>query len=197
MTTLIYDGLALVVETVECDVLEGDRCVGTTERVVGIERVVEGPLDPDQQVAARISDWLLDLDGVWLRGFCHATMRVHDGPALAKWLTKWGGDNLLESLTELVNAERRAAGLPEFASGVGLHLGRVLYGNIGTAGRLEFSVIGAAANEAARIEALCKETGRDIVLSQAVAARLGEPCPSLGKFALRGVAEPLEVFALP
>jgi adenylate cyclase len=95
------------------------------------------------------------------------------------------------------NAERRAAGLPPFASGVGLHLGRVLYGNIGTAERLEFSVIGAAANEAARIEALCKETGQDIVLSQTVAARLDEPCPSLGKFALRGVADPVEVFALP
>jgi len=58
-------------------------------------------------------------------------------------------------------------------------------------------VIGAAANEAARIEALCKEMGQDIVLSQTVAARLDEACPSLGKFALRGVADPVEVFALP
>ncbi|MEK6244290.1 MAG: adenylate/guanylate cyclase domain-containing protein [Pseudomonadota bacterium] len=95
------------------------------------------------------------------------------------------------------NAKRHAAGLPVFASGVGLHLGRVLYGNIGTPERLEFSVIGAAANEAARIEGLCKETGQDVVLSQTVAAQLGAPCPSLGKFALRGVAQPVEVFALP
>ncbi|HTP60713.1 MAG TPA: adenylate/guanylate cyclase domain-containing protein [Burkholderiales bacterium] len=95
------------------------------------------------------------------------------------------------------NAARRAAGLAEFACGVGLHLGRVHYGNIGTPERLEFSVIGVAANKAARIESLCKETGQDVVLSRTMAAEFGAPCPSLGKFALRGVAEPEEVFALP
>jgi adenylate cyclase len=95
------------------------------------------------------------------------------------------------------NARRLAAGLPEFASGIGLHLGRVLYGNIGTPERLEFSVIGAAANEAARIEALCKETGTDIVLSQTVAAALEEKLSSLGRFELRGVAQPMAVYALP
>ena len=95
------------------------------------------------------------------------------------------------------NAKRREAGLPPFNCGVGLHLGRVLYGNIGTVDRLEFSVIGAAANEAARIEALCKETGRDVVVSGTVAAQLGEAWPSLGRFELRGVAQPVEVFALP
>lgn len=95
------------------------------------------------------------------------------------------------------NSRRRAQGHPEFACGVGLHLGRVLYGNIGTAKRLEFSVIGAAANEAARIEALCKDTGQDVVLSRTVMSALGQSLPSLGSFALRGVAEPVEVFALP
>jgi adenylate cyclase len=94
------------------------------------------------------------------------------------------------------NAGRVAAGLPAFAYGVGLHRGRVLYGNIGTPERLEFSVIGAAANEAARIEALCKETGRDIVLSNTVAGELDERCTSLGNFELRGVDQPIEIFAL-
>ena len=98
---------------------------------------------------------------------------------------------------DAANAARRGAGLREFACGVGLHLGRVHYGNIGTPQRLEFSVIGVAANKAARIEALCKETGQDVVLSSALAAELGAPCRSLGKFALRGVAEAEEVFALP
>ena len=93
---------------------------------------------------------------------------------------------------------RRADGrLPEFSFGIGLHLGRVLYGNIGTPERLEFSVIGAAANETARIEALCKTTGADVVLSQAVVNELGERFPTLGRHALRGVGEPMEVFALP
>ncbi len=95
------------------------------------------------------------------------------------------------------NGRRAGAGLPAFACGVGLHLGRVLYGNIGTPERLEFSVIGAAANETARIEALCKTTGRDAVLSRAMVEALGEPCPRLGQFDLRGVGRPIEVFALP
>jgi len=98
---------------------------------------------------------------------------------------------------DAANARRVAAGLPPFACGIGLHLGRVHYGNIGTPERLEFSVIGTAANEAARIEALCKETGQDVVISETIAAELGGTCRSLGKFALRGVAEPVEVFALP
>ena len=79
--------------------------------------------------------------------------------------------------------------------GIGLHMGDVLYGNIGTASRLEFTVIGAAANEAARIEALCKTLGVPFVLSGRVAAHV-PGCRSLGRHALRGVAEPVEVFTL-
>jgi adenylate cyclase len=95
------------------------------------------------------------------------------------------------------NARRAAAGLPTFAYGVGLHLGHVLYGNIGTPNRLEFSVIGAAANETARIESLCKETGRDVVASGGVTEALGEHWESLGAFELRGVGRAIEVYAMP
>jgi adenylate cyclase len=79
--------------------------------------------------------------------------------------------------------------------GIGLHLGEVLYGNIGTASRLEFTVIGAAANEAARIEALCKTLDVPVVLSGRVAAHI-PGCRSLGRHSLRGVSEPVEVFTL-
>ena len=95
------------------------------------------------------------------------------------------------------NERRAGSGLPAFFFGVGLHLGRVLYGNIGTADRLEFSVIGAAANETARIEGLCKATRQDVVLSRQVVEELGERWPSLGRFDLAGIALPVEVFALP
>jgi adenylate cyclase len=95
------------------------------------------------------------------------------------------------------NDRRRDAGLSPFSFGVGLHVGRVLYGNIGTPDRLEFSVIGTAANETARIEALCKTTRCDVVLSRQVVSEIGEACPSLGSFELRGVAKPVEVFSLP
>ena len=105
-----------------------------------------------------------------------------------------------ERAVHAANAARRAAGLPGFACGIGLHLGRVYYGNIGTPERLEFSVIGAAANKAARIEALCKETGQDVVLSSAFAAELGAPLPQPGQVRAarrRGARGSIRAFLIP
>ena len=79
--------------------------------------------------------------------------------------------------------------------GIGLHLGDVLYGNVGTPSRIEFTVIGAAANEAARIEALCKDLGAPLIVSEAVARYLSCPLRSLGRQRLRGVGEPIALFA--
>jgi adenylate cyclase len=92
---------------------------------------------------------------------------------------------------EVLNARRSRA--LEF--GVGLHLGDVLYGNIGTPTRIEFTVIGAAANEAARIEALCKTLRAPLVLSRPVAEHV-PGCRSLGEHRLRGVGAPVELFTL-
>ena len=77
--------------------------------------------------------------------------------------------------------------------GIGLHLGDVLYGNIGTPTRIEFTVVGAAANEAARIEGLCKTLEVPLLLSEPVARHVSG-CTSLGRHRLRGVGEPLELF---
>jgi adenylate cyclase len=79
--------------------------------------------------------------------------------------------------------------------GIALHLGDVLYGNIGTPSRLEFTVIGAAANEAARIESLCKVLDRPLLLSAPVARHVAG-ARSLGEHRLRGVGEPVELFSL-
>jgi adenylate cyclase len=78
--------------------------------------------------------------------------------------------------------------------GIGLHLGEVLYGNVGTPSRIEFTVIGAAANEAARIEALSKDLGTPLVVSEVVARHLSCPLRSLGRHRLRGVGESVELF---
>lgn len=97
----------------------------------------------------------------------------------------------------VVNATRARAGLPRIRFGIGLHLGDVLYGNIGVPERLEFTVVGAAANEAARIESLCKALHREVLISEAVARVAGRPLLSLGSHALRGVSRPQELFTLP
>ena len=81
--------------------------------------------------------------------------------------------------------------------GIALHLDDVLYGNIGAAGRLDFTVIGRAVNEAARIEQLCRSLDRQVLASASFARSCGcEPLVSLGRHRLRGIDEPQEVFAL-
>jgi adenylate cyclase len=90
---------------------------------------------------------------------------------------------------------RRASGKPVAAVDLALHLGDVLYGNVGAVERLDFTVIGPAVNEVARIETLCEPLGRKVLVSAELAAAIGarrriEP---LGAHALRGVREPREI----
>ena len=85
---------------------------------------------------------------------------------------------------------------PPLRFGIGLHLGELTYGNIGTPTRIEFTVIGAAANEAARIEALCKVLQVDLLVSERVARVLPQPWRSLGLHTLRGVGDKMELFTL-
>jgi adenylate cyclase len=104
----------------------------------------------------------------------------------------------MQSLDAL-GAARAAAGLPGVSVDLALHLGEVLYGNVGAADRLDFTVIGPAVNEVARIEALCEPLGRQVLVSaEFVAAdrRAGGALESLGFHALRGVRERKEIFAL-
>ena len=81
--------------------------------------------------------------------------------------------------------------------GIGLHLGDVLYGNVGTPSRIEFTVIGAAANEAARIESLCKALDADLLLSEHVVRELGGEWKSLGRHALRGSGDEIGLYTVP
>lgn len=79
---------------------------------------------------------------------------------------------------------------------IALHRGEVFYGNVGGGGRLDFTVIGPAVNEASRIEALCSELDRPILMSSVFAACCGHPVVSLGLHRLRGVKEAREIFGL-
>lgn len=79
---------------------------------------------------------------------------------------------------------------------VALHLGEVFYGNVGAGSRLDFTVIGSAVNEASRLEGLCGQLGRPLVMSEPFAAACGRPAVSLGAHRLRGLERPREVFGL-
>ena len=96
-----------------------------------------------------------------------------------------------------LNAELASEDMQPVDYGIGLHLGEVMYGNIGAPERLEFTVIGAAANEAARVESLTKELGQTFVASKAVQQHVSAEMLSLGKQPLKGVPAPMEVFTFP
>ena len=97
-----------------------------------------------------------------------------------------------------LNAARGGAGKPPAAVDLALHLGEVLYGNVGAVDRLDFTVIGPAVNEVARIEALCEPLGRQVLVSAELAAAVGDSCrlEPLGHHALRGVRDTREIYGL-
>ena len=95
------------------------------------------------------------------------------------------------------NRERGERGQPELAFGLGLHVGDLMYGNIGIPERIEFSVIGPAANEVDRLQELTKELGHAVVVSSAFADLLPIAWQPLGRHHLRGVGRDGDVFAPP
>jgi class 3 adenylate cyclase len=96
-----------------------------------------------------------------------------------------------------LDAARRARALPPLPFGVALHLGEILWGNIGAADRLDFTAIGPAVNLVSRLEGLCRPLGRPVLISGAVAAETGASLVQLGEHTLRGIAAPCAVFTLP
>jgi adenylate cyclase len=86
---------------------------------------------------------------------------------------------------------------PPIKFGIGLHLGSVTYGNIGIPQRLEFTVIGPAANEAARVESMTKDLGHAVLASGAFAAAYPGKLASVGRHRLKGVTVEHELFTLP
>jgi adenylate cyclase len=96
-----------------------------------------------------------------------------------------------------LDAARRAQGLAPLPFGIALHLGEILWGNIGAADRLDFTAIGSAVNLVSRLEGLCRPLEQTVLVSGAVAAATGAPLIPLGMHALRGIATPCAVFTVP
>jgi adenylate cyclase len=98
-----------------------------------------------------------------------------------------------------LNTRRSKSGLPITEVYLGLHVGEVFYGNIGSLDRLDFTVVGPAVNEVNRIAAMCRTVERDVLLSAAlVAAARPEDrrrLVSVGRYALRGIAKAQELYA--
>jgi adenylate cyclase len=98
---------------------------------------------------------------------------------------------------EAANEARATGGLDPMRFGIGLHVGPVTFGNVGTEDRLDFTIIGPAVNRAARLESLTKELGVPVCASADFNAVCNETLKPLGRHTLKGVPEPVEVFTLP
>ncbi|MBO0739658.1 MAG: adenylate/guanylate cyclase domain-containing protein [Alphaproteobacteria bacterium] len=97
-----------------------------------------------------------------------------------------------------LNLTRARLGLPTTQLYLALHVGDVFYGNVGSKERLDFTVIGPAVNEVSRILALSRSVEQDVLLSTSFVEALGPATRghmvSVGRYALRGVAQPQELF---
>jgi adenylate cyclase len=111
-------------------------------------------------------------------------------------------DEALDAATDALransalNARRRTGRLPELAADLVLHFGEVVYGNVGSDRRLDFTVIGRAVNEASRIEGHCEALGQALLISDAFAARCGRSLKEVGTVSLRGLEYPQRVWSV-
>jgi adenylate cyclase len=111
--------------------------------------------------------------------------------------------NLLHAVTEArqamaaLNERNNGTGRAPMNYGIGVHVGDVMYGNIGSRSRLDFTVIGPAVNMASRLEALTKQLGRPVLLSRAFADLVERDfvLERVGEHSVRGFSDPIELFA--
>jgi class 3 adenylate cyclase len=103
----------------------------------------------------------------------------------------------LMTALQTLNAKRAARGLAPLAHGVGVHVGEVVAGNIGTAERAQFTVIGDAVNVAARLESATKEHGVAVLASREALSAAGADLPDwhdVGEIVVKGRQQPIGVF---
>ncbi|MES2196982.1 MAG: adenylate/guanylate cyclase domain-containing protein [Pseudomonadota bacterium] len=112
-------------------------------------------------------------------------------------------ENLLRAVAEArqamiaLNDKNSATGRAPLNYGIGVHVGDVMYGNIGSRARLDFTVIGPAVNMASRLESLTKQLGQTVLLSRTFADLVRDEfdLERVGEYPVRGFNDPIEIFA--
>lgn len=168
----------------------------TVEVVATLDRYFDAMAGPIQAHGGEVLKFIGD--GVL------AIFRVEEGNTLEAACRRalTAAENAFAGLHEL-NQGRAIAGVAPLKVGLGLHVGKVVYGNIGARDRLDFTVIGRAVNEVARLEAQTKAVDRPLLASAAFAQAINSDAAapyhldSIGFHALRGVREPQELFTMP
>jgi adenylate cyclase len=171
--------------TALADVTPGEELVALLDDC--FECMVAPVVQRDGEVLKFLGDGLLAAFATGPAGRAEACVAALDAAAEAL------------ALIAALNERRRGEGRQAVALDIALHLGTVQYGNVGTATRLDFTVIGPAVNEASRIEKLCEPLGRSLVVSRPfadAATSCRSRLVSLGRHRLRGVREETELFGL-
>ncbi|MBR1126054.1 adenylate/guanylate cyclase domain-containing protein [Bradyrhizobium lablabi] len=131
-------------------------------------------------------------DGV-LATFTHENMAVAKRAALR-------AEHRFRHNMDVLNARRSADGRPVTTAHVGLHIGEVFYGNIGSDDRLDFTVVGPAVNEVSRIASMCRTVDRELLTSSEFRNGLDAAgrnfMVSTGRYALRGVSRAQDLYTL-
>ncbi|WMT71604.1 adenylate/guanylate cyclase domain-containing protein [Bradyrhizobium sp. Ash2021] len=126
-------------------------------------------------------------------------MFTHENVAVAKRAALRAEFQFRRNLNVL-NARRSAGGRPTTTAYVGLHIGQVFYGNIGSEDRLDFTVVGPAVNEVSRIASMCSSVDRELLMSSAFGTGLDATgrkyLVSTGRFALRGIGHAQDLYTL-
>jgi adenylate cyclase len=126
-------------------------------------------------------------------------MFTHDNMALAKRASLRAEHRFRHNMNAL-NARRSAEGRPVTSAHVGLHVGEVFYGNIGSDDRLDFTVVGPAVNEVSRIASMCRSVDRELLTSSDFRSGLDSTgrkyLVSTGRFALRGISRAQDLYTL-
>ena len=125
-----------------------------------------------------------------------AIFRVQDGGAAEACEAAVRAARAVDAEIKKLNEQREGQGKAQIHQGIGLHMGEVNYGNVGSPDRLDFTVIGPAVNMASRIEALCSGLNQTVLMSEPFAQQVSASTVCLGTQKLKGVITPVNVYGL-
>ncbi len=196
-------------------VLRGKISRGVTERINTVlwfsdlrsSTAISESIGPDEIIpflndyAQASIDAIHDAGGEVLKliGDGVLAMFTHENMAVARRAALRAEHRFRHNMNAL-NAKRSAEGRPVTTAHVGLHVGEVFYGNIGSDDRLDFTVVGPAVNEVSRIASMCRSVDRELLMSSDFRGGLDATgrkyLVSTGRFALRGISRAQDLYTL-
>jgi adenylate cyclase len=196
-------------------VLRGRIARGVTERINAVlwfsdlrgSTAISESIDPDEIIpflndyAQAAIDAVHDAGGDVLKLIGDGVLAMFTGEDMARARrAALRAEHHFRNNMKTLNARRGADGRPVTSAYVGLHVGEVFYGNIGSEDRLDFTVVGPAVNEVSRIASMCRSVDRELLASSEFRGGLDASgqgfLVSTGRFALRGIGRAQDLYTL-